>query len=81
MAGLGARTPFQNIRDSGMTHAFHELSCAFPYIDLEPTKFAVDSSNELVYPISSFRGISNGDADAGADAVVGVLKISSQTSR
>ena len=56
-----------------------------PLLLLEPIKLAVDSSNELVYRISSFRGLSHGDgdgdSDADADAAVGLLKVSSQTSR
>ena len=56
---LGARTPFQNIRDPGMTRAYHGL---------EPIKFAVDSSNELFYRISCFRGLPHGDVDVDADA-------------
>ena len=61
---------FQNIRDPGMTHAYHGLSRAFPCVELEPIKFAVDSSNELVYRISCFRGLSDGDNGADADDVV-----------
>ena len=72
-------TPFQDIRYPGMTHAYHGLSRAFSYIELESTKFAVDGPNELAFSISCFRGLSHADADA--DAVVGLLKVSSQTSR
>ena len=61
---------FLNIRDFGMTYACHGLSRAFPCVELEPIKFAVDSSNELVYRISCFRGLSHGDDGADADDVV-----------
>ena len=64
-----------------MTHTYHGLSRVFLYVELELIKFAVESSNELVYRITCFRGLSHGDADADADAVVGLLKVSSQTSR
>ena len=65
--GLGARTPFQDIRDLGMTHIYHGLSRTFPCVELKPIKFAVESSNELVYSITSFRGLYHGDGDADAD--------------
>ena len=42
-----------------MTRAYHGL---------EPIKFAVDSSNELFYRISCFRGLPHGDVDVDADA-------------
>ena len=68
-----------------MTHAYHGLSRALPYVELEPIKFAVDSSSELACRINCFRGPSHGDGDADAnadtDAVVGLLKVSSLTSR
>ena len=57
-----------------MTHAYHGLSRAFPYVELEPNKFAVESSNELVYHITCLHGLSHsdgdgdGDGDADADA-------------
>ena len=51
-----------------MTHTYHGLSRAFPYIELEPITFAVESSNELVYRITCLRGLSYGGADADADA-------------
>ena len=47
-----------------MTHTYHGLSRAFPYVELKPIEFAVESSNELVYRITFFRGLSHGDADA-----------------
>ena len=75
MFELGAMTPFQNIRDPGMMHTSHGLSRAFPYVKLEPIKFAVESSNELVYRTRCFRGLSHDDADADADAVFGLLKV------
>ena len=64
-----------------MTTAYHGPSRAFPYIELEPIKCAVDSSNEFVYSISCFRGLSHGDGDGDGDAVVGLLIVYSQTSR
>ena len=64
-----------------MTHIYDGLSRAFPYVELESIKFAVDSSNELVYRITCFRGLSRGCGDGDGDAVVGLLKVSSQTSR
>ena len=74
-----------------MTHTYHGLSRAFPYVELEPIIFAVESSNELIYRITCFRGLSHGDAgdgdaddvnaDADAGAVVVLSKVSSQTSR
>ena len=51
-----------------MTHTYHGLSRAFTYVKLKPIKFAVESSNVLVYRIICFRGHSHGDADADADA-------------
>ena len=51
-----------------MTHAYHGLSRAFPYVELKPIKFAVESTNELVYVITCFRGPSHGDGDGDADA-------------
>ena len=63
-----------------MTHTHHRLSRVFSCVELEPVKFAVDSSNELVYRITCFRGLSHGHADADADAAIGLLKVSSQTS-
>ena len=51
-----------------MAHTYHGLSCAFPNIEREPTIFAAESSNELVYRIPCFRGLSHGDADTDADA-------------
>ena len=51
-----------------MTHTYHGLSRAFPYVELKPIKFAIESSYELVYRITCFRGFSYGDADADADA-------------
>ena len=51
------------------------------YVEHERIKFAADSSDELLYRFRCFRGLPNGDADADADAVVDVLKLSSQTSR
>ena len=53
----------------------------FPNVEFGPTKFAVGSFNELVYRISCFRGLSHGDCGGDGDAVVGLLKVSSQTSR
>ena len=52
-----------------MANTYHGLSRAFPYVELKPIKFAVESSNELVYRITCFRGLSHGDAEADADAV------------
>ena len=63
MFGLGARTPFQDIKDPGMTQTYHGLSHAFPYVELEPIKFAVESPNGLVYHITCFRELSHADAD------------------
>ena len=62
-----------------MTHVYHGLSRAFLYVKLEPIKFVVDSSNELVYRISCCRELFHSDGDG--DAVVGLLKGSSQTFR
>ena len=47
-----------------MTHTYHGLSREFPYVELKPIKLVVESSNELVYRITCFRGLSHGDADA-----------------
>ncbi|CAM9419959.1 unnamed protein product [Laminaria digitata] len=52
--GFGARTPLQNVRDSGMTHAYDGLSRSLPYVVLKPGEFAADSPNELVDSISCF---------------------------
>ena len=61
--------PLQDIRDPGVTHSYHGLSRAFPYDDLKPIKFPVESSDELVYRMTCIRGLSHGgDAGAGADA-------------
>ena len=62
-----------------MTHIYHGLSRAFPYVELEPIKFVVDRSNELVYRITCFRRLSHGCGDGDGDAVVGLLRVSSQT--
>ena len=62
--GLGARMLFQHIKDPGMTHTYHGLSRAFPYVELEPIKSSVESFNELVYRITCFRGLSHRDANA-----------------
>ena len=64
-----------------MTHIYHGLSRAFTYVELKPVKFAVEGSNDLVYRTTCFSGLSHGNADADADAVVGLLKVSSHTSR
>ena len=50
-----------------MTHTYRGLSRAFPSVELKPIKLAVESSNELVYRITCFRGLSRTDADADAD--------------
>ena len=50
-----------------MTHAYHGLSRAFLYVELNPIQFAVESSNEFVYVITCFRGLSHGDGDGDAD--------------
>ena len=51
-----------------MTHTSHGLGRAFPYVELKTNKFAVESSNELVYRITCFRVLSIGYADTDADA-------------
>ena len=66
--GLGARTPFQDIRDAGVTHTYHELRRAFPFVEPKATKFAVESSNELIYRITCFRELSYVLFDADSDA-------------
>ena len=58
-----------------MTHTYHGLSRVFPYVELKPIKFVVESSNELVYRITCFVDssmvmlIADADSDAVADAV------------
>ena len=47
-----------------MTHTYHGLSRAFPYVERKPIEFAVESSIELVYRITRFCRLCHGDADA-----------------
>ena len=65
MFRLRARTPFQDIRDPGMTHTYYGLSHAFPYPGLSTASPAfLDYSMVMLMLIAD----ADSDADAGADA-------------
>ena len=70
MYRLRARTPVQDFRHHGMTHAYDGLCRAFPYVVHEPVELAANRFNNLVHLISCFGWHSHDDA---AVAVVGGL--------
>ena len=63
-----------------MTHAYRGLSRAFPYVKL-PLNLPLIALTSLSTASAAFVNSSHGDAGADADAAVGLLKVSSQTSR